>query len=127
MRLSHKNLPELLESEIRQALLQMIADVRTPEEADTLISDLLTKTEQLAVAKRLAIALFLTRGENYEKIKQTLQVSSATVAKVQESLNQKGIKLALDKVKTDEWAGNWAAKISQTVNRLFCSQSPKSN
>lgn len=125
MRLSNKNLAKSLESEIRQALLQMIADVRTPEEADTLISDLLTETEQLAVAKRLAVALFLTQGKSYEEIKQNLKVSSATVAKVQESLSQNGIKLALNKVHADEWAGVWAAKISQVFNKLLGTQSPK--
>ena len=119
MRLSNQNLTKSLETEIRQALLQMIADVRTSEEANILISDLLTETEQLAVAKRLAIALLLTKGKSYKEIKQNLKVSSATVAKVQESLSQKGIKLALDKIKADEWAGNWAAKISQTVNKLL--------
>lgn len=119
MRLSNKNLTKTLETEIRQIFLRIIADIRTPEEADILISDLLTETEQLAVAKRLAIAIFLTEGKNYEEIKQNLKVSSATVAKVQESLDQAGIKLALNKVKTDKWAGNWAAKISQTVNNLL--------
>lgn len=119
MRLSNQNITKSLETEIRQALLRMIADVRTPEEANTLISDLLTETEQLAIAKRLAIALFLTQGKSYEEIKQSLKVSSATVAKVQESIGQAGIKLALNKIKTDKWADNWAAKISQTVNKLL--------
>lgn len=127
MRLSNKNLIKSLETEIRQALLQTIADVRTPEEADALISDLLTETEQLAIAKRLAIALFLTQGKSYEGIKQSLKVSSATVAKVQESLNQAGIKLALNKIKTDKWAGKWAAKISQAVDKLLVLKAPKNN
>ena len=125
MRLSNKNLTKPLETEIRQALLRIIADIRTTEEAHTLISDLLTETEQLAIAKRLAIALFLTKGKSYEEIKQSLKVSSATVAKVQESLSQAGIKLALSKIKTDEWAGVWASKISQTLGRLLGSQTSK--
>jgi uncharacterized protein YerC len=119
MRLSDQVMSEPIENEIRQLLSQIIADIRSENEAQVLISNLLTETEQLAVAKRLAIALFLKRGQSYENIKQSLKVSSATVAKVQESLDTPGVRLALRKVETDEWAEEWAGKLSKAFSKLL--------
>lgn len=104
---------------IHELLIQVFSDIRSPKEAETLVSNLFTESEKVATAKRLAIALFLTRGNSYEQIKRRLQVSSATIAKVQESLNTPGMKLALQKISVDEWAGQWASKLSDALGKLL--------
>ena len=108
-----------IEKEIRKLLTQIIADVREEKEAEQLLSDLLTPAEQMAVAKRLGIAMSLIRGASYEEIKKRLKVSSATIAKVQESLDTPGMKLALSKAATDEWAEKWASKLSSAMGKLM--------
>ena len=119
MRLSNKKITRSVEERITESLFQIISDIRNNKDAKTLLTGILTETEQLAVAKRLAIALLLQQQKSYEEIKKELKVSSATVAKVQETLDSPGIKLALDHIKTDEWATNWARKISQTITKLL--------
>lgn len=119
MRLSDETMDPGLEKEIRKLLAQIIADVREETEAQQLLDDLLTPTEQMALSKRLGIGLSLVRGESYEEIKKRLKVSSATVAKVQESLDTPGMKLALSKAATDEWAGKWASKLSSAMGKLM--------
>lgn len=119
MRLSDKSMDLGIEKEIRKLLAQIIADVREETEAQQLLNDLLTPTEQMALSKRLGIALSLVEGKSYEEIKKRLKVSSATVAKVQESLDTPGMKLALSKAATDEWAEKWASKLSSAMGKLM--------
>ena len=78
--------------------------------------------EYQVIAKRLAIAIFLDKGRSYENIKSTLKVSSATIASVQETMGNPGIQHALRKVKADEWADEWAGKISTLMGKLLPSR-----
>ena len=118
MRLSHDALSTEIDEEIARLFVQVASDVRSPEDMDVLLRDLLAETERLAIAKRLAIALFLTEGKSYDQIKKLLKVSSATVAKVQEMLDTPGMKLALRKIHDDQWASQWAKKLSGAVEKL---------
>ena len=52
------------------------------EKAQLLIDFLLTETEKIMLAKRLAIALLLESGFGYEQIKTALKVSQGTIATV---------------------------------------------
>lgn len=124
MRSSDRAINFAMEEEIEELLVQIISDLKGAAEAKILLSDLLTETERVAVAKRLAIALSLTNGKSYEEIKQSLKVSSATIAKVQESLDSDGMKLAIEKIRIDDWAGDWAGKLSGAFGKLLGKPTP---
>lgn len=124
MRSSDQAINVAMEEEIEDLLVQIISDLKGVGETKALLSDLLTETERMAVAKRLAIALSLTNGKSYEEIKESLKVSSATIAKVQESLDSDGMKLAIEKVRIDDWAGDWAGKLSGAFGKLLGKSSP---
>lgn len=113
-----------MEEEIEDLLIQIISDIKGADEAKVLLSDLLTETERVAIAKRLAIALSLTNGKSYEEINESLKVSSATIAKVQESLDTDGMRLAIEKIRIDDWAGDWAGKLSGAFGKLLGKPSP---
>ena len=121
MQLSKRKLNASIERQIFSILYQLIADVKHPQEAAVLFKDLLSDTERQVVAKRLAIALFLDKGRSYENIRNTLKVSSATIASVQERMGNEGIGLALQKVKADAWADEWAGKLSGLVGKILSS------
>lgn len=124
MRSSDQAINVAMEEEIEDLLVQIISDIKGADEAKILLSDLLTETERVAIAKRLAIALSLTNGKSYEEIKESLKVSSATIAKVQESLDSDGMKLAIEKIRIDDWAGDWAGKLSGAFGKLLGKSSP---
>src|SRR3989338_5524992 len=97
-----------VENQILTILSQVVSDIRNPEEANKFLHDFFTDVEIITIAKRLAIAYFLSRGESYETIKQKLKVSSATIASIQTKLsNNNGIKIALKKIQADQWASKW--------------------
>ena len=118
MQISERKLNAVLEQQVFSVFYQTLADLRTPHEVETVLSDLLSETERVALAKRLAIATFLEKGRSYENIRETLKVSSATVASVAEQMGNPGIQLALTKVKAEEWASHWAKRISRFFNKL---------
>lgn len=122
MQVSKQRLNKTIEKQIYSLLHQLVADIKTTEEANILLTDLLSDTERQVIAKRLAIALFLDKGRSYENIKSTLKVSSATIASVQEQMGNPGIQLALQKVKAEEWADQWAGKISTLVGKILPSR-----
>jgi len=122
VQVSKKKLNKGIEKQIYGILYQLVADTKSTEEARILLHDLLSETERQVIAKRLAIAIFLDKGRSYENIKNTLKVSSATIASVQELMGNPGIQLALQKIKAEEWADEWAEKISSFVGKILPSK-----
>ena len=118
MQISSRKLNAVLEKQIFTIFYQTLADLRTPKEVELVLSDLLTKTEKTALAKRLAIATFLEKGRSYENIRETLKVSSATIAAVAEQMGNPGFQLALERIRAEEWAEEWAGKISRLLKRI---------
>lgn len=114
MQLSKDKLNPKVEKQIKNLLVQVIADLKSSENASIFLRDFLTPTEGIVFAKRLAIALYLEKGKSYEEIRRCLKVSSATIASVQNMLESQseGFMLALQRIRADEWADEWAEKIS---------------
>lgn len=119
MQVSKQKLNKTIENQIYSVLYQLMVDIKTAEEAETVLQDILSDTERQVIAKRLAIAIFLDKGRSYENIKNTLKVSSATIASVQESMGNPGMQMALNKVKAEEWADEWAGKISSFMGKII--------
>ena len=90
MQVSKKKMNATLEKQLFFMLWQLITDLKNPKEVELVWSDLLSKTELTTVAKRLAVAYWLSKKRSYENIKQNLKVSSATVAEVQRNLKKPG-------------------------------------
>lgn len=112
MQVSNRKLNDTLEKQIFSMFYQALADLQTPEEIEEVFSDLLTDTERTALAKRLAIATYLDKGRSYENIRDSLKVSSATIAAVAEQMGSPGMQLAIKKIKAEEWADEWSSKLS---------------
>lgn len=108
-----------IETQVYKILYQVVADMKREEEVELLLKSLLTESELSAVAKRLAIAVFLDKGQSYERIRDILGVSSATIASVAEGVGQVGMQRAIERVKAEEWADMWSIKISRALEKLL--------
>lgn len=108
-----------IENQVYKIFYQVLADSKSEIEIELVLKGLMSDTEILAVSKRLAIAVFLDKGHSYEHIKNVLKVSSATIASVADSMNNKGMQNAIQKVKAEEWAEVWSAKISKALEKLL--------
>lgn len=111
MQVSKKKVNSSLENQLYATFFQMIADLKDPQEVETLLKGFMSNVELTTLTKRLAIGYWLSKGRSYENIKENLKVSSATIAEVQQNLRTAGWKLAIQKITAEEWASRWEQKI----------------
>lgn len=114
MRVSKKTIPKNQQEEICQILYQVLADIENEKEAEMILNSLLSKTEILGIAKKVAIIKALKEKRSYNQIKQDFNVSSATISKIANQLKkEKGLILILKKIEAEQWAEKWASKIKK--------------
>ncbi len=85
-------------------LFETILKLDNIEECYSFFEDICTIKEMQDMAQRLAVAVLLDKGENYQKISQDVSVSTATISRVSRCLRygSGGYRLALDKMKQEE-------------------------
>ncbi len=85
-------------------LFETILKLDNIEECYSFFEDICTIKEMQDMAQRLAVAVLLDKGENYQKISQDVSVSTATISRVSKCLRygSGGYRLALDKMKQEE-------------------------
>lgn len=119
MQLSSNPLNKNIEKQLREMLLGVLAELRTPEEIKMVLGDVLTEAEMTAVIKRLGIAVYLDKGRSYEDVKNAIKVSSATIASVAENLGNPGWQEMIKRVKAEQWAVEWTDKLSKNIRRIL--------
>ena len=121
MQISKKNVNKQVEKRIFKSLYQVLADLRKPEDVEKFLDDVLSETEKTVLAKRLGIAWYLNKKMSYDVIRKDLKVSSATIATVQKGFEKgkEGMKLAIKAIEADEWAGEMANKVKESVKKIF--------
>lgn len=119
MQLSKKKINRNLEKQITEMMIGVLSEINNPGKMSEVLQDLLTEAERTALMKRLAIAIYLDKGRNYEDIKNNLKVSSATIASVAESLGNPGFQEVIRRIKAEEWATEWTTKISKKLKRFL--------
>ena len=82
-----------VKEKIDNLFIECIAECRNQKEAANFINVLLTRTEKTVIAKRIAIALMLTKGYTATDIDEKLKVSQATVYTVKYWLEDKGVEI----------------------------------
>ena len=121
MQISKKGVNKKVAKKIFASLYQVLADLHRPDQVANFLNDILSDTEKTVLAKRLGIALYLSKNKSYDAIRKDLKVSSATIASVQKWLEESGdgLSLAIKTIEADEWAGDLAQKISSSFKKVF--------
>lgn len=98
-----------------------LASFKNKEGAQKFFQDLLSPTEQIVLAKRLGIAILLTKKESYATIIDTLKVSPATINKIQLWLQTggEGYKKAIEKILKRESLENFLDELEATALRFM--------
>ncbi|MBM3209673.1 hypothetical protein FJZ40_05310 [Candidatus Shapirobacteria bacterium] len=99
-RISKRKIDPEIEGRCFEIFWGLLAQLKSPLEIREFLESLLSYIEQTMLAKRLAIAVLLARGYNYEEIDQTLKVSKSTIGTVQKQLliGAPGYKKAVEKI-----------------------------
>ncbi|OGG08595.1 hypothetical protein A2154_00610 [Candidatus Gottesmanbacteria bacterium RBG_16_43_7] len=115
-RVSSRYLSRDIEEHLCDILWVYLTHIRDKSELKEFIESLLSSTEQLMLAKRLAIAILLSRGFTFDVIDDKLKVSKATITSVQHQIQsgapgyKKAIVFLESKLKTEE-IGNFIEEL----------------
>lgn len=107
---SRKPISEDLYKEITQELWWLLTSIKDEKEMRIFLGDLLTGTEKVMLAKRLALANLILRGRDWKEICDFLNLSSSTVNKMKRWLegSGSGFRIALKKLeKKERWEEFW--------------------
>lgn len=84
---SKKPLKKEVQTQLNQQFIRTIVELRTVNGGKNFISELLTDTEQVMLAKRLMTIFMLAENISQYKISKILNVSSSTVARTAHLMN----------------------------------------
>lgn len=114
-----QSMNQKIETQVYKILYQVLGDAKSEVDVELILKSLMSEGELSAIAKRLAIAVFLDKRQSYEHIKDVLKVSTATIASVSENMGKRGIQMALSRVKAEEWADVWSIRLSRALEKLM--------
>jgi TrpR-related protein YerC/YecD len=114
-KLHSKGLEQLLDK-----LGHAIAQLRGRAEVDLFFNDLLTLTERIMLAKRLAIVFMLEKGFTFAQISSVLKVSEATISMMRERIDRggKGFRLVVKKLEADVRINKFFEKIEELFKNM---------
>ena len=87
---SKRKLDKLKEEELVHSFNLVLAKISNEKEMQDFLGSLLTITERVMLAKRLAIAILLKEGISQDRISSALNVTQATVSRMQLFLEVRG-------------------------------------
>ena len=87
-----------------EVFFKSLADLHKSEEIEAYLLDLLSPVERTMIAKRLAIAILLTKGYSYAAIGDIVKVSVTTIASISVWLQHsgKGFEMVIKKILREE-------------------------
>ena len=119
--ISKRPLKKELENRLYETLWAALAKLDKKESVSEFLEDILTFTERVMIAKRLAIALLLNRGWDQEAISRYLKVSTSTVQHVKTvfRFGGRGLQKVLDQLEQDKaWQEMWL-DLKQTLEEIL--------
>src|SRR3989344_447704 len=114
-----------LRKEIKERVYEVFAEslamVKTKNQVDKLINDLLSPTERTMLAKRLSIALLLMKQYDQRAITNILKVSLGTVSRVSRSLQtgSGGYGMVVSTLIKDEKLHDFLQKLDDALANLL--------
>lgn len=88
-----------------ELLYKAVLTLKTEDECKAFFEDLCTPQELNAIVQRLQVAKLLTEGNVYNKIVELTHASTATISRVNKTLNYQvtgGYKIVLDRLEGKE-------------------------
>lgn len=79
---SKKPLSSKVESEIQEIFSKLLVDLKSEKELQKFFNAFLSKTERVMLAKRILVLYLLEKGKSFEEIANSLNVTPATIAKL---------------------------------------------
>lgn len=119
-RISKRKIDSEVEERIFEIFWGYLAYLRKPAEIHEFLVSLLSYTEQVMLAKRLAITILLARDVTYEYIAEAIKVSPSTVGTVHKQIliGAPGYLKAIEHIKNQEQQEKLLNKLEEVLLKL---------
>lgn len=106
--------------QILQLFRNAISSLKDSEEIDEFLEDFLSPVEKIMLAKRLAIAVMLAKGYDYQSIKAILRVTPSTIAAVSIRLKYsgRGYKKTVEKILREEKINDFWQRVDLVISSI---------
>lgn len=117
---SRRPLRKEIEKRIFEIFLTSFAKVTKKDEVENYISDLLSPTERIMLAKRISISFLLHKGYDQRTVSRILKVSLSTVNRVslRMQLGGNGIRKVLDAIADEEKRDKFWLKLDDFISEI---------
>lgn len=107
--------------QISERLFSAIRHLKHEREVSQFFNDLLTKTERIMLAKRLAIVVMLEANYPFKVISRALKVSEATVSNMRDRFDRggDGYRLVLERFKKEKFWKDFFKSIEKILQPDF--------
>ena len=115
----------LVKEEVKKRMFEVfwktIADLKTPSDVEEFFQELLTPTERIMLAKRLAISILIIKKYTYENIVDILKVSPVTIGNIARWLKTEGkaFQKAISKILKQEKQEEFWDSLEQFLSDLI--------
>lgn len=119
-RISRRKIDPNVEERLFELFHNHLAKLKRSEDIKDFLLSLLSFTEQVTLAKRLAIALLLRKKYTYEEIDQILKVSKSTIGTIHKQLliGAKGYTTAVEAILSQEKSESFWTKLDEIALQL---------
>jgi len=106
--------------------LKTLSKLRSKNEIDLFLSELLTPTERIMLAKRVSVAFLLDKGYDYRQISYLLKVSTSTIGIIARDFKgSKGFKSKVKEVVREDKESEFWMKLGEDVTGTLASAGTK--
>jgi len=109
-----------VEKRMYEILVETISNLRDVEEIESFLDEFISPVEKIMLAKRMAIAVLLAKGYDYNSIKKILRVTPTTISSISIALkySKRGYKGAVNKILRSEKIEEFWQKVDDVVHDL---------
>jgi len=118
--ISKRPLSRIIYERIFKIFIEVIVDIKDKKESEDFLKDFLTPTERIMLAKRLTIAILLSKNYDYDTIHKVLHVSNTTISSVNNYIkfSGEGYRKVIDKFLKKEAIKDLLSSIVEDVASL---------
>jgi len=109
-----------IEKRMFEIFEKSVSNLKKSDDIRNYIVDLLTPTEKIILAKRLAIAVLLSKNYAYRTISDLLKVSTSTILSVirKQAIDGRGYKVVVGKILNSEALGRSFLNLERTLGKM---------
>lgn len=126
---SKRTMRKEVQERMFEVFVKSISNLRKEKDARYFVADLLTPTEKIMIAKRLAIAVLLAKSYDYRTISDVLKVSTGTIQAVNKQIiiDGRGYKKVVSKILRDEELSKFFLSLEESVAKLLVAHPASKN